>query len=172
MSTDEPWYGPDRRTHTDRRNQADAIPSFVEQAAANAAQRVAAINRRRIVMQTFFVAVAVSAAICIPVVLITNHDRAETSRSNAHFNCGQGVKYATIISDFVESDARLRFRQRHYAQRAKVIQGFNKIIPPGLVRRLLRDSDRLDREITRYWRHNIVPRLNALAAVNCDAKIQ
>lgn len=165
MPLDGPWKGGERR-QADRRHD---VASLVTDAAEIAAQRVAAYHRRRLVIQTFLAALATAAAISLPVVLVANHQRAQASLDNARYNCEQGTQRARILADFIESDAKLRDAQQHYRERGQVLQAFSKIIAPKLLRRLQARSDRLDRQTTDYWREDIVPRLERLAQVNCDA---
>jgi tRNA nucleotidyltransferase/poly(A) polymerase len=146
-----------------------ALLGLVEDAAAVAAQRVAAIHRRRLVFHTFLAALVAACIVTLPIVLIANHQRAVAATQNARYNCTQWRAAALVLRDFINSDARLRQRQQHYAQRAQVIVAFEKILTPKLLRDLTARSQRLDSQAQAYWHRQLVPRLEALADVNCHA---
>lgn len=149
-----------------------AIFELVERAAETAAQKIAAINRRRIVRQTFLVAftiaIAIATAVSLPVALIANHERALATTANSRYNCRLLTNVAGVFHDFIESDAKLRADQQNYASRSRVLSGFEKIIPSKLLRELIRRSDALDRASQAYWRGKLLPRVRALARINCS----
>ena len=154
----ESWDGMERRGE---------LGELVARAAAMAAQHVARIHRRRLVMQAFLAALITATAISLPVTVIINDQRVAQARENSRLNCQQAKAYADVFRDFASSDARLRFRQQHYAQRAKVLTAFSKIIEPKLLKQLTTRSQRIDRDTTRYWKKTLIPRLDHLAAINC-----
>lgn len=149
----------------------ESLRALVESAAAAAAQQVAAIHRRRLVVQAFLAALIAAAIVVLPVVLIANHDRAVAAADNARFNCTQWRAAALVLRDFIDSDADLRRDQQNYAQRAQVLTAFEQIIPPKILRELIARSERLDRQAQAYWHEELVPRLEKLADVNCQARI-
>lgn len=155
--------------NTDPADPTDPTLDFVQRAAAIAAQRVAAIHRRRLVTQTFLVALFAAAAVSLPVALIANHQRATDSAANSQYNCGLLTEVGDVLHDFIQSDARLRFKQQHYAERGRVIAGFERIIPSKVLRRLLKRSERLDASTQAYWRDDLLPRITELADINCKA---
>lgn len=146
-----------------------SVRRLVEAAAAAAAQQVAAIHRRRLVVHAFLAALIAASIITLPVVLVANHDRAVAAADNARFNCRQWRDAALVLRDFIDSDANLRKAQQNYAERAQVIAAFEKIIPPKLLRELTERSQALDTAAQTYWHTKLVPRLEQLANVNCEA---
>lgn len=158
--TDEDYDGRERRS-----------PTFdlVEQAAAVAAQRIARLHRRRLVVWSFLAAMVAALAIAVPVTIKLNHDRGVIATDNARFNCQQWHEGSTVLRLFVESDAKLRRDQQSMANRVEILTGFNKLFGKRVVRQLIAESARLDRDAQSYWLTSLVPRLEILATVNCSA---
>lgn len=162
---------PERRNSERRINPERRASTFdlVEQAAEVAAQNVARIHRRRLVSQCFLAALICSLAVCLPLTLKLNHDRAVAATANARFNCTQWNEGSTVLRLFVESDAKLRRDQQNLSARAGVLTGFSKLLGKGLVKELVTRGAKLDRDAQHLWLSELVPRLQRLARVNCDA---
>lgn len=147
------------------------MEELVERAARNAAQAVGRIHRRRLVTQAFIAGLVAACFVCIPIVLFNNAARAKVGIANNRYNCSQWHEGATVLAEFLRTDANLREQQQDFAERAEVITGLNKIISSETVKTVLARSDKLDRQTQRYWTKALVPRLNALANVNCQAAL-
>lgn len=161
------WDGEDRRE-----NRTPTVEEMLHTVAYSAAQQVGQIHRRRLVVQSFIAALLAAAAVSIPVTLVSNHQRALDSTANSEYNCRSFKKIAEIFSDFIRSDADLRYQQQHYTQRAEVESAFSKIIRPKTLQAILDASDKLDTETQAYWTEQLRPRLVQLAAVNCERAIE
>ena len=156
----------------DRRDKPLTQVEMLEAVAEATGHKVGRIHRRRLVAQSFLAAMAASLFISIPVAWILEHDRVITSRENASYNCHTFARMSSIMDDFVRSDAKLRYEQQHYEQRAQVIRAFRKILPSETLQSIQERSDRLDTRTQAYWTENLRPKLQALADVNCNAAIK
>lgn len=157
------WSGEERRVYSE---------AVVERAAEAAAQRVAAIHRRRLVRWSFIAALIAALVVSVPLVLVTNHQRAATARANAVFVCENSKEYLAVFQAFLKSDAHLRQSQQHYAERAKVLKAFSKLLEPKLLRKLEARSDTIELHATRFWTTRLIPRLARLSALNCQASLR
>lgn len=176
MDEDQAWGEGERRVG-ERRAAADrrkplSVIELVGQAARDAAQEVAAIHRRRLVVQSGLAAFLAALLVMIPLVLYTNSERTHDSSRNAEYNCRAVGIVADSIADFISSDAKLRYQQQHYAQRAAVLQAFGKVIDKRVLTQIASSSDKLDTQTQGYWTNTLIPRLSGLARVNCAAAIR
>lgn len=159
------------RREGERRKPLSVI-ELVDRAAHQAAQEVGAIHRRRLVIQSALAAFMASLLVMVPLVLYTNAQRQHDSTRNASYNCHAIGTVAQTISDFIISDAKLRYQQQHYAQRAAVIQALGKVLDKKVLKQILTESDHIDTTTQAYWNTTLVPRLASLARVNCAAAIR
>lgn len=148
------------------------VLELVDQAAHTAAQDVAAIHRRRLVVQSFLAALLAALLISIPVALVSSNARQHDARANSRYNCRTLRTISGTISQFVASDAKLRYKQQHYAQRARVIAAFSKILDKGLLNDLQARADKIDTDTQAFWTQRLQPRLDHLAGLNCVAAIR
>ncbi|MEA2495534.1 MAG: hypothetical protein QOJ29_3445 [Thermoleophilaceae bacterium] len=168
-----PWTGKERRRNPDRRTVAieSAVEEIATRAATNAAQTIAAIHRKRLVRHSFLAGTFCALLIALPLTLLLNNQRVDDARRNSAFNCRQWHDGATALAKFIKSDAKLRTDQRRVgAKSRRIVAAFNKLLGKGELKRLTDENLGYERRALNYWKTVLVPRLNALAAVNCHAR--
>jgi hypothetical protein len=105
----------------------------VEEAARRAAQSVAQIHRRRLVVQSFLGALVAACIISIPTIIIVSNNISNSERgfakSNALYDCNLFIGAAKVMGDFVSSDANLRKTQGRQGFSRKLAMDIEKIIP-------------------------------------------
>lgn len=159
-------FGERRRDEEGR----DIFERAVGRAAAIATQNVAHIHRVRLVTQAFIAAFITSAVIGLILALVFHHEAVTASQANSTYNCNLLRGITEPLAGFVANDAALREREQQLSNDARVVSGYQKIFGKTEVGRLYAESAALDRQATDYWKTQVVPRLNAVASVNCSAR--
>jgi hypothetical protein len=131
----------------------------------------AKIHRRRLMKWTaiivFFVSLVVAGMIAAAVtkVVFDSVNAANLARQKA--NCDLVTTSASVLDDFLRSDARDRQGQLTAADRAKVFASFGKILEPSLLKRLNDSQQRLDKRTIAYWRGPLRARLRTAVLTGC-----
>lgn len=140
----------ERRIDTLGRNVFDRA---VAEAAQIATQRVAAIHRVRLVTQAFLAAVVVSSSLALLLAFVFKAQIADENQRRAVANCRLIQSLERPLGDFVRTDADLR-----------AALGLHALT--GVDAR----SALLNAQTTDYWLTSVVPRLNAISAVECSRR--
>lgn len=147
---------------------ADAALALVESAAQIAAQKVARVHRRRLVVWAFLAAMAAALIVALPTTVILNQHRAQQAAENSRFNCRQWQEAASVLERLVTSLIKRRADDRALAQKyPSLIQEYHRIFGRQLVTTLLREQAVADARQQKYLRTRLVPRLDALSEINC-----
>jgi hypothetical protein len=179
MSDDRPPYdkpGPERRRvdigPVDGEERRDATLVLVEKAAEVAAQKVAAIHRRRLVRHTFLAALIAALLITLPTVLIVSHSNNSASIARGKFNCRLWNKGAGVLQDLIQSGVKRRQADaKLLVKYPQITQEYSKIFGPKLVQTFFAEQGGYDTRQETYFATRLLPRIRALADVNCSSAI-
>lgn len=157
------YQGPERRHNMTTRARFDAA---VEEAAARAAQRVAAIHRRRLVVQSFLAALIISASVALIVGFIIGANERSFARQNAEYDCNLFTQAATAMGNFVQSDANLRSKQSKAGFGKKLVADIEKVIPAADLAQLAITQQRQNNQAVSLW-NNDARTLLSLGGTDC-----
>jgi hypothetical protein len=158
----------DRRADSDltRQRFADAV----QEAAASAAQQVAQLHRRRLVLQSFCAAMAVSATVVVVGMLIVSSNNQTFSRNNAIYDCRLFERAARIMGGFVQSDADLRAQQNRQGLSRELSADLQKIIPRTTLVKLAAVQQHQIAAAVALWRQQAT-QLTRLGGTSCQSHL-
>lgn len=191
----EPFDGEERRDDPALRARFSAA---VKSAAAEAAQEVAYIHRRRLVTWTAIATAVAMCAIGIPLVLLTQQSERNFAQTSALYTCDLFTNASTLMSqaagnmgsavgamsDFVVSDVNLRTEQARDSISKDIAADFEKIIPGATLFKLVHKQQKQNAYSIAQWRtdarhlaryqtglNTIAGQLAHLGGTNCPAHI-
>lgn len=164
MSEDPTWPEVERRQASDVQRQA--FDRGVEKAAELAAQNIAGLHRRRVLVQASVIVAVVVLAIMLPVSIVLHSNAVSSARANARYDCQLFTATASIVGDFVHSEAALRTAQNNTGLTKDIVAGFTKIIPIATLREAEAQNLRYTQRAVAAWNRD-AQRLQALGASNC-----
>lgn len=158
------YEGDERRGGDDRLRQRfqEAIAAAAEQAA----QKVAAIHRRRLVFQTFLAALATSAIIGVGLTLAINSSQRSAAQTDVLYTCRLLTRISSDLSGFVGSDATLRLKQARSAVTARLLSDLERVIPVHDLQAASRQSNSRSVATALAWK-KISADLATLGATDC-----
>lgn len=126
----------------------------------------------RLVRWTFLASVITSLLIMTPVVLVTSAARNRASVERSEFNCLLWTQGAGVVRDLVRSNAKRRRADGDLlAKYPEITLEYQRIFGPKLVRTFFAEQGGLDARQELYFTTKLLPRIQALADVNCDRAI-
>lgn len=154
------YDGPERRGEP----QELAFERAVREATAAAAQQVSRIHRIRLVTQSFFAALTVSALVATGVGFAFKDAASRQARMESVANCRLVKGLSMAMGDFVQSDANVRNAQ---ARANVVVRVARDLHLPARDISTLERANRANYAVAQHWTGVDKPRLDTLARVNC-----
>lgn len=145
----------------------EAFDKAVVAATRAATQEVARVHRVRLVTQAGLVSFAVACVVFALAAYVVLNAISSSDAAGRQYNCRLVKSMSDTMSDFVTTDATLRAQEEALGHEQAVVTGENKLFGKTLVGRLLAQAHRVDMAAINHWRNQDVPRLKALAGVDC-----
>lgn len=182
----------ERRDSTGRRStdlEHETLAELVGRATGHALDE----RWRKMVAAAFLSSVMAALMVALPITLGVTSQATDNAKANSRYNCqvARGLAQAlgsgnttnlrervynpstgktTLESQgFLSSDARLRDLEEKLGQQQAILTGENKLFGKTLVGKIMKEAHRVDTDATNYWLHTLIPAIDSIARVNCQA---